>query len=163
MRFTRPIWFVLLIAVAALSFTASANAQFQIGVAIGPSVVPAQYYGAYGPPVCEWGYLPYAPYACVPYGYYGREWFVSGVFIGAGPWRGRGFRGREFGEGYERRGGDEGYRGGYANERRESPAPRGFSSGSERGYSSGPGREYAGPGRGNSGPGFGGGMRGGRR
>ena len=26
------------------------------------------------------------PYGCAPYGYYGPEWFVGGVFIGAGPW-----------------------------------------------------------------------------
>jgi hypothetical protein len=26
------------------------------------------------------------PYACAPYGYYGPEWFMGGVFVGAGPW-----------------------------------------------------------------------------
>jgi len=39
-----------------------------------------------GPPVCAYGYYPFAPYACAPYGYYGPEWFDGGVFIGAGPW-----------------------------------------------------------------------------
>lgn len=39
-----------------------------------------------GPPACYYGYYPYAPYACAPYGYYGPEWFDGGVFIGAGPW-----------------------------------------------------------------------------
>jgi hypothetical protein len=37
-------------------------------------------------PVCPYGYFDYAPYACAPYGYYGPDWFVGGVFIGAGPW-----------------------------------------------------------------------------
>ena len=39
-----------------------------------------------GPPVCPYGYFDYAPYNCAPYGYYGPDWFVGGVFIGAGPW-----------------------------------------------------------------------------
>lgn len=38
------------------------------------------------PPVCPYGYFDYAPYECAPYGYYGPDWFVGGVFIGAGPW-----------------------------------------------------------------------------
>jgi hypothetical protein len=37
-------------------------------------------------PDCPYGYYDYPPYACAPYGYYGPEWFVSGVFVGAGPW-----------------------------------------------------------------------------
>jgi len=37
-------------------------------------------------PVCPYGYFDYAPYDCAPYGYYGPDWFVGGVFIGAGPW-----------------------------------------------------------------------------
>jgi len=37
-------------------------------------------------PVCPYGYFSYAPYNCAPYGYYGPDWFVGGVFIGAGPW-----------------------------------------------------------------------------
>src|ERR1700679_4077710 len=37
-------------------------------------------------PVCPYGYYDYAPYYCAPYGYYGPDWFVGGVFIGAGPW-----------------------------------------------------------------------------
>src|SRR5271157_1851754 len=44
------------------------------------------------PPVCPYGYYPYYPYTCAPYGYYGPSWFVGGVFIGAGPWF-HGFRG----------------------------------------------------------------------
>jgi hypothetical protein len=38
------------------------------------------------PPVCPYGYFDYAPYSCAPYGYYGPDWFLNGVFIGAGPW-----------------------------------------------------------------------------
>jgi hypothetical protein len=38
------------------------------------------------PPACPYGYYDVAPYACAPYGYYGSEWFVGGVFVGAGPW-----------------------------------------------------------------------------
>lgn len=37
-------------------------------------------------PDCPYGYFDYAPYNCAPYGYYGPDWFVGGVFIGAGPW-----------------------------------------------------------------------------
>lgn len=38
------------------------------------------------PPVCPYGYFDYAPYNCAPYGYYGPDWFLNGIFIGAGPW-----------------------------------------------------------------------------
>ena len=37
-------------------------------------------------PVCPYGYFDYAPYDCAPYGYYGPDWFVGGVFLGVGPW-----------------------------------------------------------------------------
>jgi len=67
----------LLLAVAAsLGLAALApHAQAQISISIGGP-----------PPDCPYGYFDYAPYACAPYGYYGPEWFVDGVFIGAGPW-----------------------------------------------------------------------------
>ena len=52
----------------------SASAQVSIGVNIG------------APPVCPYGYFDYAPYDCAPYGYYGPDWFVGGIFLGAGPW-----------------------------------------------------------------------------
>ncbi len=76
-----------------------------VGVGVGP--------GYYGPaPICAYGYYPYAPYACAPYGYYGPSWFSGGVFIGAGPWF-HGFRGRGFygGRGFVGRGGFDGRRG----------------------------------------------------
>lgn len=56
---------------------ASAQRVF-VGVGVGPG-----YYGP--PPVCTYGYYDYYPYACAPYGYYGPQWFVNGVFIGVGP------------------------------------------------------------------------------
>ena len=42
-------------------------------------------------PACPYGYYDASPYDCAPYGYYGREWFNGGAFIGAGPW----FHGRD--------------------------------------------------------------------
>ena len=68
-----------------LPFAVSANAQVAVGVGVGvgPAVVPVPV--AYGPPDCSWGYYPYYPYACAPYGYYGPSWFAGGVFIGVGP------------------------------------------------------------------------------
>jgi hypothetical protein len=95
----------------------SAQAQpvvFGVGVGVGPV-----YGGA--PPVCAYGYYPYYPYACAPYGYYGPDWFAGGVFIGAGPWfhgwHGRpGYWGRpgNYGRGYAgpAYNGRAGYRGG---------------------------------------------------
>ncbi|HEX4050994.1 MAG TPA: hypothetical protein VHY19_08970 [Steroidobacteraceae bacterium] len=60
---------------AALALAATAPPlQAQISINIGT------------PPVCPYGYYDYAPYSCAPYGYYGPDWFVGGVFIGAGPW-----------------------------------------------------------------------------
>src|SRR6202161_1282139 len=49
-----------------------ANAQVTVKVGVAPD--------------CPYGYYDYAPYACVPDGYYGPEWFTGGVFIGVGPW-----------------------------------------------------------------------------
>src|SRR5713226_9269249 len=80
-------------------FSASnANAQrVTFGVGIGAPV----YYGS--APVCTYGYYDYYPYDCAPYGYYGPDWFVGGVFIGVGPWyrgyygyRGYGYYGRGY-------------------------------------------------------------------
>jgi hypothetical protein len=51
-----------------------ANAQINITIGIGAA------------PVCPYGYFNYAPYPCAPFGYYGPQWYTSGVFIGAGPW-----------------------------------------------------------------------------
>jgi hypothetical protein len=60
---------------AALTATVDrAQAQVRVEVGIGAE------------PDCPYGYYDVAPYACAPYGYYGKEWFVGGIFIGAGPW-----------------------------------------------------------------------------
>ena len=55
------------LAVALLSVPSLGSAQ--IGVYIGVA------------PVCPYGYFDYAPYDCSPYGYYGPDWFVGGVFL----------------------------------------------------------------------------------
>jgi hypothetical protein len=71
-------------AVALVGFMAAATqAKAQVDIDIGAE------------PECPYGYYDYAPYDCAPYGYYGPEWFIGGVFLGAGPWfhGPRGFRG----------------------------------------------------------------------
>ena len=82
----------------------NAKAQVSVGVGIGP--VYSSYYGA--PPVCDYGYFDYYPYDCAPYGYWGPDYFINGVFIGVGPWYhgyyGRGYYGRGYGRGYYGRG-----------------------------------------------------------
>jgi hypothetical protein len=55
-------------------FSSSSSAQVSINVHIGAE------------PVCPYGYFNYAPYGCAPFGYYGPQWFATGVFVGAGPW-----------------------------------------------------------------------------
>ena len=62
------------VAFAALGSVTPAPSQIAVGVNIGPA------------PICPYGYFDYAPYDCAPYGYYGPDWFVGGVFLGAGPW-----------------------------------------------------------------------------
>ena len=62
------------LAIALLSSTAQAPAAAQVAISVGVA------------PVCPYGYFDYAPYDCSPYGYYGPDWFVGGVFLGAGPW-----------------------------------------------------------------------------
>jgi hypothetical protein len=44
------------------------------------------------PPVCQYGYYDYAPYACVDEGFYGPEYFYNGIFLGVGPWRNWGYK-----------------------------------------------------------------------
>ena len=55
---------VLIAMVLALPFAATATAQVDAGVGVGPAVVAPP--DDYGPPVCEWGYYAYYPYACAP-------------------------------------------------------------------------------------------------
>ena len=63
---------LFILAGALLSYTSAAPAQVSISIGVAP--------------VCPYGYFDYAPYDCAPYGYYGPDWFVGGIFIGAGPW-----------------------------------------------------------------------------
>jgi hypothetical protein len=57
------------------------QAQVSVGIGVGPG------YGYLGAaPVCAYGYYGYYSYECLPYGFYSPDYFVGGVFIGAGPW-----------------------------------------------------------------------------
>ena len=93
MRYLR---FAALLGICLLYAPFASAQRVVVGVGVGPA-----YYGP--PPVCAYGYYDYYPYACAPYGFYGPEWFVDGVFIGVGPWYhsywnhgwyGRGYYGR---------------------------------------------------------------------
>ena len=117
---------------------AYSQAQVGVGIAVGPGYVA-------GPPVCAYGYYNYYPYGCAPYGYYGPDWFVSGVFVGAGPWyhwgHPTGFwnRGWDNNRGWYGRDGWRGYRGdhrasGYAH---NGYARGGYGRGDVHGYSGG--------------------------
>ncbi|HEY1807808.1 MAG TPA: hypothetical protein VGG42_04550, partial [Acidobacteriaceae bacterium] len=97
MRALRSALIVALLA-APLALARPAQAQIAVGIGIGPAVGYPGYYAG-GPPVCEWGYYAYYPYACAPYGYWGSDWFYNGIFIGAGPWY-HGWYGRPWGWGY---------------------------------------------------------------
>src|SRR3984957_20060252 len=71
----RGLAFLVLIAFAGLFFAATPRAaSAQVAVRVGVE------------PVCRYGCYDVAPYTCAPAGYYGPEWFVGGVFVGAGPW-----------------------------------------------------------------------------
>jgi hypothetical protein len=85
-----------------------ADAQVSVGVDVGVA------------PECPYGYYDVPPYNCAPVGYYGPEWFVGGVFVGAGPW----FHGPAAFHGYVNNSfhPDHGYRGPMPN-RGEKPEP----------------------------------------
>jgi len=105
----RGFTFVLLVAVAVLCFTVTTpKAPAQVAVDVGVA------------PDCPYGYYDVPPYACAPYGYYGPEWFNSGVFIGVGPW----FHGRDDFRGHvdNRLHPDHGYKG-PTPQRGEKPDP----------------------------------------
>jgi hypothetical protein len=66
----------LLCSIAVLILWASVpNANAQVVVSIGGP-----------PPSCPYGYYNYAPYSCVPQGFYGPNYFYNGIFVGVGPW-----------------------------------------------------------------------------
>jgi len=107
MRHTKILGLVAVLGIFLMIPAAPTQAQVRVGVAVGPVAVgvgPA-YIGP--PPVCAYGYYPYAPYACAPYGYYGPEWFDNGIFLGVGPWYGWGWH-----HGWDRGGWGRGYYGG---------------------------------------------------
>jgi len=71
----KPLLKLFALSALALWLLSSASvASAQVVVQIGPA------------PICPYGYFGYPPYNCAPYGYYGPDWFINGVFIGAGPW-----------------------------------------------------------------------------
>src|ERR1700729_3982870 len=76
----------LIFVMAPASKSSQGSGQVAVGVGIGAP-------GYIAPPACAYGYYDYYPYSCAPYGFYGPDWFVGGVFIGAGPWF-HGFYGR---------------------------------------------------------------------
>ena len=76
----------VVVALAGIGFVgaaqkSAAQVSINIGVNAPVPVVPVAV-----APVCPYGYFNYAPYRCAPFGYYGPQWFVGGVFLGAGPW-----------------------------------------------------------------------------
>lgn len=76
----RYLKYVALLAILMVPFAYSqAQVRVGIGIGVGPGYVA-------GPPVCAYGYYDYYPYACAPYGYYGPQYFVDGLFVGVGPW-----------------------------------------------------------------------------
>lgn len=72
----RGLTFLVVAAVVGIVTATAPTAKAQVGVGINVGVAPE----------CPYGYYDVPPYACAPPGYYGPEWFVDGVFIGAGPW-----------------------------------------------------------------------------
>jgi hypothetical protein len=70
----RYVKFLAVLAVAGAFLSSGTLAPAQISISIG------------APPICPYGYFDFAPYDCSPYGYYGPDWFVGGIFLGAGPW-----------------------------------------------------------------------------
>jgi hypothetical protein len=132
MRFLK---YAALLGVLIFSVTNAAHAQVAVRVGVGPIV------GAVGAePACAYGYYPAYPYACAPYGYWGPNYFVSGVFIGVGPWYHSHWRPAYYGHGYYGRPG-YGWRPGYGYARSGygyygAPA-RGFVGGGNYGHGGG--------------------------
>ena len=89
----RYLKYAALLGILLFAAAGSAHAQVRVGAGVGPVYVGPE-------PVCGYGYYPYYPYACAPYGYWGPSYFVSGVFIGAGPWYHAHWGPRYYGPGY---------------------------------------------------------------
>jgi len=155
----RYLKYVALLAVLMVPLAYSqAQVRVGIGVGVGPGYVA-------GPPVCTYGYYSYYPYACAPYGFYGPDYFVDGIFIGAGPWYhwghpawfwNRGWHGRPgWGHGY--------YGRPYAGRVYGRGFDRGYAHGFARGEMRGQHEFHGGGSHGGSGFHGGGGFHGGRR
>jgi len=100
MKYLRYIALLALLAMPLAYSQAAVVVRTGVGVGIGVGVGPG--YVA-GPPACAYGYYSDYPYACAPYGYYGPDYFVGGVFIGAGPWFhgwGHSYYGRPYARGF---------------------------------------------------------------
>jgi hypothetical protein len=69
-------YLALVAVVATLCMATVPKSQAQVAVEVNVGAAPD----------CPYGYYDYAPYNCVPDGYYGPEWFNAGAFIGVGPW-----------------------------------------------------------------------------
>jgi hypothetical protein len=102
---------LLVVSVMTIGTVKQSAAQVGIGIQFGhrrqrTEVIVVQ------PPVCDYGYYDYEPYACAPYGFYGDGYFYNGIFIGVGPWANYGY---EHGWGGHRFEGERGgeYRGQY--------------------------------------------------
>ncbi|HKD51344.1 MAG TPA: hypothetical protein VKB90_11110 [Candidatus Acidoferrum sp.] len=111
----RSIRFAALLGIGLFCASFASAQRVVVGVGVGPGYYGPAYVGP--PPVCAYGYYDYYPYACAPYGFYGPDYFVNGVFVGVGPWYHwyyrhpgwyrRGFYGRGYdGRGYYGRGWD---------------------------------------------------------
>ena len=119
----RYLKYAALLGILLFAAAGSAHAQVRVGVGVGPVYVGPE-------PVCAYGYYPYYPYACAPYGYWGPNYFVGGVFIGVGPWYREHWGPHYYGPGYYGRPGYA-YRPGYVY--RGTPA-HGYVGGGYHGY-----------------------------
>lgn len=159
--FMRYLKYLALLAVLMVP-VAYSQAQVSVGIGVGPVGVVVGHPYVAGPPVCEYGYYDYYPYACAPYGYYGASYFVNGVFIGAGPWY-HGYHHRDWDRGGWRHDGWNHAYAGHGWGYRHDGYARGYArEGYSRAYGGGYGRGYAGGGY-RGGESFHGGHGGGRR
>lgn len=71
--------FILALALMVGLMVPMAHSQVHVGIGFGVPIAPMG---------CPYGYFDFYPYTCAPLGYYGSDWFVGGMFIGAGPWYG---------------------------------------------------------------------------
>ncbi len=77
MRYLRILAVLAVLGVFLIPAAPTQAQGFSVGIGVGPVAVgvgPAYV----GPaPVCAYGYYPFAPYACAPYGYYNPDYFCK--------------------------------------------------------------------------------------